>query len=305
MELYTKDLCLRTVNGGDIDEVARMWDFEQGTISAEEAQKAIEYMQKNHKKNKTGYIYHLCLAVLKKHQSSIIGWCGLDGTSARPKILIADEPTTALDVTVQAQITALMKKFQQQYHMSIIYITHDMGVIAEMADTIAVMYLGRIVEWGSALTIFKNPIHPYTRGLLNSMPVLGQKSDKPLNAIEGNVPVPLDPPRIPSFVWRKFVRCPAVWGMRSADHLLKEIQKYVSGEILYIPSRGMLLLLAYSLGLGVPFVLCAVLIDQLKGAFAFIKRHYRSINIVCGVFLILIGILMMTGIFAKFTAALA
>ena len=68
---------------------------------------------------------------------------------------------------------------------------------------------------------------------------------------------------------------------------------------------GMLLLLAYSLGLGVPFVLCAVLIDQLKGAFAFIKRHYRSINIVCGVFLILIGILMMTGIFAKFTAALA
>ncbi|HIS68163.1 MAG TPA: GNAT family N-acetyltransferase [Candidatus Gallacutalibacter stercoravium] len=82
MELYTKDLCLRTVNGEDIDEVARMWKFEQGTISAEEAQKAIEYMQNNHKKNKTGCIYHLCLAVLKKHQSSIIGWCGLDGTSA-------------------------------------------------------------------------------------------------------------------------------------------------------------------------------------------------------------------------------
>ena len=122
----------------------------------------------------------------------------------RPKILIADEPTTALDVTVQAQITALMKKFQQQYHMSIIYITHDMGVIAEMADTIAVMYLGRIVEWGSALTIFKNPIHPYTRGLLNSMPVLGQKSDKPLNAIEGNVPVPLDPPEECGFC----SRCP-------------------------------------------------------------------------------------------------
>ncbi len=63
MELYTKDLCLRTVNGEDIDEVARMWKFEQGTISAEEAQKAIEYMQNNHKKNKTGCIYHLCLAV--------------------------------------------------------------------------------------------------------------------------------------------------------------------------------------------------------------------------------------------------
>ncbi len=112
----------------------------------------------------------------------------------RPKILIADEPTTALDVTVQAQITDLMKHFQKEYNMSIIYITHDMGVIAEMADTIAVMYLGRVVESGSVQAIFKNPIHPYTKGLLNSMPVLGQKSNEKLQAIEGNVPVPLDPP---------------------------------------------------------------------------------------------------------------
>lgn len=79
----------------------------------------------------------------------------------KPKILIADEPTTALDVTVQAQITDLMKHFQKEYNMSIIYITHDMGVIAEMADTIAVMYLGRVVESGSAKAIFKNPIHPW------------------------------------------------------------------------------------------------------------------------------------------------
>ncbi len=113
----------------------------------------------------------------------------------RPKILIADEPTTALDVTVQAQITDLMKHFQREYNMSIIYITHDMGVIAEMADTIAVMYLGRVVESGSVRAIFKNPIHPYTRGLLRSMPVLGQKTGERLQAIEGNVPVPLDPPR--------------------------------------------------------------------------------------------------------------
>lgn len=112
----------------------------------------------------------------------------------RPKILIADEPTTALDVTVQAQITDLMKHFQKEYNMSIIYITHDMGVIAEMADTIAVMYLGRVVERGSVTAIFKNPIHPYTKGLLNSMPVLGQKTSEKLQAIEGNVPVPLDPP---------------------------------------------------------------------------------------------------------------
>ena len=94
----------------------------------------------------------------------------------KPEILIADEPTTALDVTVQAQITDLMKHFQKEYNMSIIYITHDMGVIAEMADTIAVMYLGRVVESGSAKAIFKNPIHPYTKGLLKSMPVLGNKS---------------------------------------------------------------------------------------------------------------------------------
>lgn len=112
----------------------------------------------------------------------------------RPKILIADEPTTALDVTVQAQITDLMKRFQKEYNMSIIYITHDMGVIAEMADTIAVMYLGRVVESGSVTEIFKNPLHPYTSGLLRSMPVLGNKTGEKLNAIEGNVPVPLDPP---------------------------------------------------------------------------------------------------------------
>lgn len=112
----------------------------------------------------------------------------------RPKILIADEPTTALDVTVQAQITDLMKRFQKEFKMSIIYITHDMGVIAEMADTIAVMYLGRVVEYADTVSIFKNPLHPYTRGLLGSMPVLGRKQTGRLNAIPGNVPVPLNPP---------------------------------------------------------------------------------------------------------------
>ena len=122
----------------------------------------------------------------------------------RPRILIADEPTTALDVTVQAQITDLMKHFQKEYNMSIIYITHDMGVIAEMADTIAVMYLGRVVENGSAKEIFKNPLHPYTKGLLKSMPVLGNKTGEKLNAIEGNVPVPLDPPEECGFC----SRCP-------------------------------------------------------------------------------------------------
>jgi len=139
----------------------------------------------------------------------------------RPKILIADEPTTALDVTVQAQITDLMKHFQKEYNMSIIYITHDMGVIAEMADTIAVMYLGRVVESGSVKEIFKNPLHPYTRGLLKSMPVLGNKTGEKLNAIEGNVPVPLDPPAECGFCSRCPNRTPACGaGIPS----LKEVQ---------------------------------------------------------------------------------
>lgn len=112
----------------------------------------------------------------------------------QPRILIADEPTTALDVTVQAQITKLMKDLQDAFGMSIIYITHDMGVIAEVADQIAVMYLGQIVEKASAREIFKNPLHPYTLRLLKSIPKLGKKTNERLDAIKGNVPVPLDPP---------------------------------------------------------------------------------------------------------------
>jgi hypothetical protein len=79
MELYTDDLLLKTVTGDDINEVARMWEFEKGEISLDEAQNAIVYMQDNHKQNKPGYIYHLCLAVYEKGNNSIIGWCGLDG----------------------------------------------------------------------------------------------------------------------------------------------------------------------------------------------------------------------------------
>lgn len=111
-----------------------------------------------------------------------------------PQVLIADEPTTALDVTVQANITDLLKELQQKMDMSIIYITHDMGVIAEMADDIAVMYLGRIVEIGSVFQIFKNPLHPYTRRLLRSIPTIDGKKRKRLEAIKGTVPIPLNLP---------------------------------------------------------------------------------------------------------------
>ncbi|MEG1777150.1 MAG: ABC transporter ATP-binding protein [Clostridia bacterium] len=112
-----------------------------------------------------------------------------------PAILIADEPTTALDVTVQAQITHLMLELQETMNMSIIYITHDMGVISEVADDICVMYLGRVMEQGTAEQIFLNPTHPYTVRLLRSIPKLGRKvPGARLDAINGNVPTPLDPP---------------------------------------------------------------------------------------------------------------
>ncbi len=111
-----------------------------------------------------------------------------------PRLLIADEPTTALDVTIQSQILRLMKRLQRENGMAIMFITHDLGVIASMADDVAVMYLGKIVEYGSARQIFKDPKHPYTRGLLRSIPKFGATEGAHLATIKGTVPVPLDPP---------------------------------------------------------------------------------------------------------------
>src|SRR4029077_2563777 len=107
-----------------------------------------------------------------------------------PTIVIADEPTTALDVTIQAQILELLDRLREEYHLSLILISHDLGVVAEVAETVAVMYAGKIVEIGPALEIFHNPKHPYTEGLLRSVPRLGasvQIKDR-LYAIEGMVP---------------------------------------------------------------------------------------------------------------------
>lgn len=107
--------------------------------------------------------------------------------SCNPSILLADEPTTALDVTVQAQILDLMRELQAEFHSSILLITHNLGVVSQMADHIAVMYLGKVVEYGPTRAIFHNPLHPYTVGLLKSIPVLGRKTAK-LVPIEGMVP---------------------------------------------------------------------------------------------------------------------
>jgi oligopeptide/dipeptide ABC transporter ATP-binding protein len=111
-----------------------------------------------------------------------------------PKLLIADEPTTALDVTIQAQILDLMRFLREQYQTAVVLITHDLGVIAEMANRVAVMYAGRVVEQANVNDIFANPMHPYTQGLIASVPVLGQIKDE-LDTIPGNVPNLIDLPK--------------------------------------------------------------------------------------------------------------
>ncbi len=113
--------------------------------------------------------------------------------STKPKLLIADEPTTALDVTIQAQVIDLMKDLVAEFHMAILFITHDLGVIAQTVDKVAVMYLGKLIEKGTVREVLRNPRHPYTQGLMNALPKLDDL-DTPLTAIEGDIPSPLDRP---------------------------------------------------------------------------------------------------------------
>jgi len=113
--------------------------------------------------------------------------------ACRPDLLIADEPTTALDVTIQAQILDLLRTLKDKINSSIMLITHDLGVIAEMADFVVVMYAGRIVEKGTASEVFHNPLHPYTLGLMESKPVVNKKTER-LYSIPGSVPNPINMP---------------------------------------------------------------------------------------------------------------
>ena len=138
--------------------------------------------------------------------------------SCNPSLLIADEPTTALDVTVQAQILDLMRDLQSDIGMAIMLITHDLGVVATMADYVAVMYLGKIVEYSDTRTVFKNPRHPYTRGLLNSIPQVGQK--RRLVPIEGTIPDPFEIPQGCAFA----PRCPHVMDKCREEPQLLEIE---------------------------------------------------------------------------------
>lgn len=125
--------------------------------------------------------------------------------SCNPNLLIADEPTTALDVTIQAQILEVMKALQDKYGMAIMMITHNLGVVAETADEVAVMYMGKVVESGDVDTIFNRPLHPYTVGLMRSIPQIGAAAKSRLTPIPGSVPDPFSIPSGCAF----YPRCPA------------------------------------------------------------------------------------------------
>ncbi len=130
-----------------------------------------------------------------------------------PKLIIADEPTTALDVTIQAQILDLLRNLKKRINSSIMLITHDLGVVAEMADYVVVMYAGRVIEKGTAQEIFKDPRHPYTIGLMKSKPVVGRHVDK-LYSIPGSVPNPIN---MPNYCYFRD-RCEMCTGKCSGDY---------------------------------------------------------------------------------------
>lgn len=127
--------------------------------------------------------------------------------SCNPQLLIADEPTTALDVTIQAQILDLIRQLQKQENMSVLLITHDLGVVAEMCDRVVVMYAGRVVEEAGVFELFETPKHPYTRGLIGSVPKIGQMKER-LESIKGNVPNPNNLPKGCKFAPRCDVAMP-------------------------------------------------------------------------------------------------
>ncbi|PKR83804.1 ABC transporter ATP-binding protein [Heyndrickxia camelliae] len=144
--------------------------------------------------------------------------------ACQPRLLIADEPTTALDVTIQAQILELMKKLKAKTDTSIILITHDLGVVAEMCDRVIVMYAGKVVETGTVQDIFDNPQHPYTKGLLKSVPRLDMDKKVPLAPIIGTPPDLIDPPKGCSF----YARCEQA--MRVCKEYEPELREIGTGQ---------------------------------------------------------------------------
>jgi oligopeptide/dipeptide ABC transporter ATP-binding protein len=140
--------------------------------------------------------------------------------ACHPRLLIADEPTTALDVTIQAQVLDLLRELQRELDMSVLLITHDLGVVAETCDRVAVMYAGKIVEYATVFDLFENPAHPYTHGLFRSLPTITEKKQK-LEAIRGAVPNPLEFPSGCRFR----TRCPMAQDVCRQEPPLREIAK--------------------------------------------------------------------------------
>lgn len=139
-----------------------------------------------------------------------------------PKLLIADEPTTALDVTIQAQILELLGELQKEYNMAILYITHDLGTVAQICDKVCVMYLGKVIEMASVNDIFKNPVHPYTQGLIGSVHKIGERTER-LFSIEGSVPLAMNLPDRCGFYDRCNKKCDGICD--GAEPTLKEISE--------------------------------------------------------------------------------
>ena len=141
--------------------------------------------------------------------------------ACNPEVLIADEPTTALDVTIQAQIMELLAELQSEFQMSILLITHNLGLVAEVSDQVAVMYASKVVEHTSTAELFASPLHPYTHGLLTSVPTLGMSKEQELNVIPGQVPNPLHFPTGCRF----HPRCPvAEQRCKQEEPLLREVK---------------------------------------------------------------------------------
>ncbi len=172
------------------DQIIEAIELHQGLSKKEARKKAIEMLRKVKipfpEKRIDDYPHQLSGGMRQRAMIAM-------ALSCEPKLLIADEPTTALDVTIQAQVLSLLKEIQKDMGMAIMLITHDLGIVSEIADRVAVMYAGRIVEMGPVGKIFNNTKHPYTKGLLESIPKL-EEERKRLNAISGQVPNPMDLP---------------------------------------------------------------------------------------------------------------
>lgn len=175
--------------GNQLSEIVLL--HEPGATKSSARARALEMLQKvgiaNPEKRIDQYPHEFSGGMLQRALIAMALVCN-------PKMLIADEPTTALDVTIQAQILELMKSLQKEFGTSILFITHDLGTVASMCDNVAVMYLGQIVEYGSVRQIFHDPRHPYTKGLLRSLPKMDQDRGEKLYVIDGVVPLPVNLP---------------------------------------------------------------------------------------------------------------